>query len=243
MTGETGRSDRGNNPGVPQRVAISGAGGLVGSALVKSLRDSGGDVVKLVRRSPRRDSEVQWDTAQGLLDATRLQGVAAVVHLAGEGIADGRWTAAKKQRIRDSRVLGTRALCQSLAQLDRRPQVLVCASAIGYYGDRGDEVLDEWSEPGQGFLADVCREWEEATRPAVEADIRVVNVRIGIVLTPKGGALAKMLLPFRMGAGGVVGSGKQYWSWIGLSDLVGVFRHCLSNDELRGRSMGRLRTR
>ncbi len=215
-------------------VAITGASGLVGTALGHSLQDAGASVMPLVRRTPRNDHEGQWDPASGLVDPTQLRDVEAVVHLAGEGIADGRWTDAKMRRIRDSRVQGTTALAQSLARMESRPRVLVCASAIGYYGNRGDAELDEWSEPGQGFLPEVCQEWEAATAPALDAGIRVVNVRIGIVLSPRGGALAKMLLPFKMGVGGVVGSGKQYWSWIGLADLVGVFRYAIDADDLHG---------
>jgi uncharacterized protein (TIGR01777 family) len=168
------------------------------------------------------------------VDPTHLEGLDAVVHLAGENIADGRWTDEKKRRIRESRVQGTRALCEALAQLENKPKVLVCASAIGYYGDRGETLVDENSSAGGGFLSDVCQEWEQATEPARKAGIRVVNLRIGVVLSPKGGALAKMLLPFQMGAGGNLGSGKQYMSFVALDDVVGAIYHALTTESLSG---------
>ncbi len=219
----------------PRKIAVSGAGGLVGAGVVDRLERDGQSVIRLVRHVPKSAvSEVQWSTDDGLIDPARLEGVSGVVHLAGESIAAGRWSAEKKCRIRDSRVHGTEALCRSLAALSRKPRVLVCASAIGYYGDRGDAVLDEQSPPGEGFLPEVCRQWEQATAPAVEAGIRVVNVRIGVVLSKQGGALQKMLLPFRMGVGGKVGSGRQYWSWVAHPDVVGAILHALGCDELHG---------
>lgn len=215
-------------------VAVTGATGLVGTALGEQLRARGARMLRLTRRSPRDSAEAQWSPESGLVDPARLAETAAVVHLAGENIAGGRWTAAKKQRIRDSRVLGTRALCQSLAALPTRPQTLVCASAIGYYGDRGTEELDEQSPPGTGFLPEVCRGWEEATDPAREAGIRVVNLRIGVILSRRGGALAQMLLPFRLGLGGIVGPGTQYMSWVSLADVVGAIVHGLTRPDLAG---------
>ena len=177
---------------------------------------------------------MQWDPSLENSDRRHLDGFDAVVHLAGESIAAGRWTKKKKQRIRDSRVTGTRLLAKALANVEQRPQVLVCASAIGYYGDRGDEVLDEQSAAGDSFLADVCQEWEAAADPARDNGIRVVHLRFGIILSRKGGALQKMLLPFWLGAGGVVGSGKQYWSWVSLDDVVGSIEYAMSDETLSG---------
>lgn len=218
---------------VTMKVLISGSSGLVGSALIQKLQADSQEIVRLVRGQSRPDS-VLWSPQDQTIDAEQLEGVDAVVHLAGDNIASGRWTAAKKQRIRDSRVQGTQLLASTLAKLEKPPQVLVSASATGFYGDRGDERLDEGSASGDGFLADVCRAWEQATEPATAAGIRVVNLRFGIILSPDGGALKNMLLPFRLGAGGRVGSGQQYWSWISLPDVVGVILHAIENDNLSG---------
>jgi uncharacterized protein (TIGR01777 family) len=177
---------------------------------------------------------IHWDPSTNTLDAAALEGFDAVVHLAGESIAAGRWTAAQKKRILDSRVQGTRLLANTLAQLQRRPSVMVSASAVGFYGDCGDRILREDSPPGNDFLATVCREWEASTEAATKAGIRVVHLRSGVVLAKEGGALAKMLLPFKMGVGGRIGSGRQYMSWIDLEDEVGVILHCLSHESLRG---------
>jgi hypothetical protein len=177
---------------------------------------------------------VRWDPVAGIIDKAGLDRVDAVVHLAGESIASGRWTPDKKARIRASRMDGTRLLCEALAALDTRPRTLVCASAIGFYGDRGDAELDEASARGEGFLADVCAEWEAATAPARTAGIRVVQLRFGVILTPAGGALARMLLPFRLGAGGVLGGGRQYMSWIAIDDAVGAIHHALIAPVLEG---------
>ena len=216
-------------------ILITGASGLIGSALTGKLAGAGHEVTRLGRSSraagPR---QMRWDPAAGELDAGALEGFDAVVHLAGENIASGRWTAAKRERIRSSRVEGTRLLAHSLARLSRRPEVLVSASAIGYYGNRGDEPLDEQSPPGSGFLADVCRQWEAAAEPAREAGIRVVHPRIGLVLSVSGGALAKMLPVFRLGLGGPIGSGRQYVSWITLDDLVEVIRHVTVAESYQG---------
>lgn len=220
--------------GKPMRVLITGSSGMIGTALVSLLTTGGHSVTRLVRRQPRPDAnEAFWDPATGSIDAAGLEGHDAVVHLAGEELV-GRWTAAKKQRILDSRVRGTRLLVESIASLSQPPRVLVSASAVGYYGDRGAEVLTEESPSGSAFLSEVCRQWEAATQPASEKGIRVVNARMGIVLTPAGGALAKMLLPYRMGVGGVVGSGQQYWSWISLDDVITAIYHVLATDSLSG---------
>ena len=217
------------------KVAVTGATGLIGSALVPFLRSGGHEAVPL-RRAPagRGGDGPSWDPDTGALSAGALDGLDAVVHLAGENVAGGRWTAARKARIRDSRVDGTRRLAEALAALPEPPRTLVAASAIGFYGDRGDEALDESSAPGEGFLPVVCQAWEEAAAPAREAGIRVVHLRIGVVLTPAGGALGQMLLPFRMGAGGVIGSGRQYMSWVALDDVLGGVLHVLRTGGLAG---------
>ena len=216
-------------------VAMTGASGLVGTELTALLKSLGHSVVPITRKSSgSTGNAIVWDPARGVLNPQQLESVNAIVHLAGENIAAGRWTAALKERIRKSRVEGTRALVQSLAGLQHRPQTLVCASAIGYYGDRGDEVLTESSAAGSGFLAEVCSAWETEAMAAANMDMRVVCLRIGVVLSPKGGALAKMLLPFKLGAGGVIGSGKQYWSWIGMNDLVRAIAFCVENENIRG---------
>jgi uncharacterized protein (TIGR01777 family) len=217
------------------RVAVSGSTGLVGSQAVASLSAAGHEVVRLVRRPPAPgEKAVRWDPEKGEIDAAGLEGLDAIVHLAGENIASGRWNAARKAAIRDSRVNGTRFLCDALAGLARPPKTLVCASAVGYYGDRGEERLIEESPPGKGFLAEVCREWEAASAPAARVGIRVVALRIGMVLSSKGGALSRMLPPFRAGLGGVIGGGRQYVSWVALDDLVGIVLHALQSGELRG---------
>lgn len=216
------------------RILVTGSSGLIGSALVSSLTSGGHSVTRLVRTEPQPGRpEVRWDPAAGWIDTAGLEGHEGVVHLAGENIT-GRWTPAKKARLRDSRVKGTRLLAESLAKLTQPPRVLVCASAVGYYGDRGEEILREESAAGRGFLAEVCRQWEAAAQPAAEKGIRVVLLRIGVVLSPKGGALATMLLPFRLGLGGKIGSGKQYISWISLDDLVGIIEYALTTESLRG---------
>ncbi|MGA8752135.1 TIGR01777 family oxidoreductase [Candidatus Deferrimicrobium sp.] len=217
------------------RVAVSGSTGLVGSEVVATLSTAGHEVVRLVRRDPAPgERAVRWNPAKGEVDTAGLEGFDAVLHLAGENVGSGRWTAARKAAIRDSRVNGTRLLCDALAGLARPPKTFVFASAIGYYGDRGEELLTEESPPGTGYLAEVCREWEAASEPAARKGIRVVALRIGMVLSPRGGALARMLPPFRAGLGGVIGNGRQYVSWIALDDLVGIVLHALQPGELRG---------
>ncbi|MBM3789643.1 MAG: TIGR01777 family protein [Acidobacteria bacterium] len=216
-------------------VGVTGSTGLVGSALVASLRLSGGEVRRLVRsESPGEPGSIRWNPRTGETDMAALEGLDAVVHLAGENIAGGRWTPARKRRIKDSRVLGTRHLVQALGRLANPPACLVSASAIGYYGGRGGEKLTEESGPGSGFLAEVCREWEAAAQPAADRGIRLVILRIGIVLSKSGGALATMLTPFRLGLGGRLGSGGQYMSWITLDDLVGAILHALHDGTLAG---------
>ncbi len=217
------------------KVLVTGASGFVGSAIVPSLADEGHFVVRLVRTAPAPGrSEVAWNPAGGTIDLDALEGLDAAIHLAGANIAAGRWTAAIKRRIRESRVGGTRLLCESFARLDRPPKVLVCASAVGYYGDGGHAVLREDSPAGTGFLAGVCREWEAAAEPAERRGVRVVRLRIGMVLSERGGALARMLPVFRAGLGGRVGSGAQYVSWIALDDLVGAVGHAIRTEALDG---------
>jgi uncharacterized protein (TIGR01777 family) len=214
-------------------VFITGATGLVGRRLESELRSEGRQVTRMVRASPKAD-EVLWNYQDRQIDLEKLAAADAVVHLAGESIAQGRWTEEKKRRIRESREGGTRFLAESIARLQAPPKVFVCASAVGYYGDRGDDELTEQSAPGAGFLPEVCIAWEKACRPAADAGVRVVNLRIGIVLSREGGALAKMLPPFRLGAGGVVGGGRQWWSWIALDDVVRAVQHILTDESLEG---------
>jgi len=214
------------------RILVSGVSGPIGAALLPSLRTSGWSVVRLVRGTAAGAGQVAWDPAAPLAPES-VSGFDAVIHLAGESIL-GRWTAAKKEKIRNSRVAGTLNLAQALARAEDKPKVLVCGSAIGYYGDRGDEALSEGSTAGTGFLADTCQEWEEATTAAVQADIRTAHLRTGIVLSPKGGALGAMLLPFKLGLGGRTGNGQQWMSWIDVQDMVGAIHHILKNDLIQG---------
>jgi uncharacterized protein (TIGR01777 family) len=208
------------------KVAVSGASGLIGSALLPVLRAAGHDVIALVRREPGGPGEVGWDPEGGSIDHGALEGVDAIVHLAGENIGK-RWTEKTRERVLASRVQGTRLLAETAAHLQRPPSVFLCASATGYYGDRGDEVLTEASPRGSGFLADVVDAWEHAAEPARAAGIRTVHLRQGLVLSRQGGALAKLLTPFRLGAGGRVGSGRQWWSWVGLDDVVAAYLFAL----------------
>ena len=216
-------------------VAITGAGGLIGSALVAALEAGGHRVIRLVRRTPRSGEDaLAWDPSSGAITPAGPTVADAVVHLAGESIMGMRWTAAKKTRIRESRVTATRLFVHSLIRLPKPPAVFVCASGIGYYGSRGDEILTEESRPGTGFLAEVGREWEAATAAAIALGIRVVNLRFGVVLSDKGGALATMQTPFKLGMGGVIGGGNQWMSWIALDDVIGAIRQSLATDTLRG---------
>jgi uncharacterized protein len=220
------------------KILISGSTGLVGSALVPTLQSGGHEAIRLVRSSSSgrqlRNGSVTWDPKSGQLSAADLAGIDAAVHLAGENIAANRWTPEQKARIRESRVAGTQLLAETLAKMNTPPKTMVCASAIGFYGDRSDQRLDEDSPPGSGFLADTCREWEAAAKPAADRGIRVVHLRTGLVLASQGGALAKMLTPFRLGIAGIIGNGQQYMSWISLDDLVAVISFALSNETLRG---------
>jgi uncharacterized protein (TIGR01777 family) len=213
-------------------VLISGATGLIGSALVPELEANGHTVTRLSRSQSGADT-VRWDPSAGTIDGD-LEGTEAVVHLAGESIAQGRWSPDKKRRILDSRVQGTRLLAERISALATPPKVMVSTSAVGYYGDRGDEVLTEESAPGADFLAKVCREWEAAAEPARQAGIRVVHPRLGIVLSPQGGALGTTLPIFKLGGGGKIGSGRQWWSWVALDDVVGSIVHALTDETVEG---------
>jgi len=215
------------------KVLVTGSTGLIGSALVPYLTASGHEVVRLLRGERQGEAEVGWNPEAGTIDAAGLEGLDGVVHLAGESV-EGRWTEEKKRRILKSRVNGTLLLCETLAARERPPRVLVASSAVGYYGDRGDEVLREESRSGSAFLSEVCRQWEGATKPAAQKGIRVVNLRTAPVITTKGGPLARMLTPFRLGVGGVIGSGEQYFPWIAMDDLTGAFEHCLLTESLVG---------
>jgi uncharacterized protein len=214
-----------------RRVLISGASGLIGRALSTNLAASGLDVWRLSRRQVS-ERQISWNPGKPV-DPELVSDFAAVIHLAGENIA-GIWTAAKKQRILESRVAGTRNLAEALAKAPQPPRVLIAASAIGYYGDRGDEVLTEHSGSGEGFLPEVCRQWEAAAQPAKDAGIRTVHIRAGLVLSKTGGALQKMLPAFRLGLGGRIGSGRQWWSWIHVDDLVGAVLHLLCSESVAG---------
>jgi uncharacterized protein (TIGR01777 family) len=211
------------------KIAVSGASGLIGSALVPVLETAGHEVLRLVRREPVSPDEVAWRPAGGTIDTAALTGLDAFVNLSGANIGR-RWTERRKAEILESRVQATDLLARTAAALEPRPSVLVCSGGVGIYGDRGDEVLTEASELGSAFLADVGRSWEAAAEPAREAGIRVVSFRQGIVLTRRGGALERLLTPFRLGLGGRVGSGRQWWSWVALDDSVAGFRHALESD-------------
>jgi uncharacterized protein (TIGR01777 family) len=214
-------------------VLISGATGLLGSVLIPALEAGDHRAIRLTR-SPRSNEDVGWDPSAGEIDVSRLEDMDAVVHLAGESIAEGRWTPGKKRRIMDSRTRGTRLLAETIANLSEPPRVAVSASAVGYYGDRGNELLREESGPGSDFLAEVCKSWEAAADPAREAGIRVVHPRFGLVLSTEGGALARMLPIFRLGGGGRIGSGRQYWSWVAIDDVVGAILHALTDNSVEG---------
>ncbi|WNM34636.1 TIGR01777 family oxidoreductase [Streptomyces sp. Li-HN-5-11] len=216
------------------RIAVAGASGLIGSALVRSLVADGHEVVRLVRRSARGADEVRWDPGERYVDAAGLAGCDAVVNLAGAGVGDHRWTDGYKREIRDSRVLGTAALAEAVASLDVPPRVFVSGSAIGFYGDTGDRAVDEEAPPGDGFLPSLCVEWEEAAAPAREAGVRTVFARTGLVVAREGGAWGRLFPLFKAGLGGRMGSGRQYWSYIALHDEVAALRHLLHTESLSG---------
>ncbi|MCL7990183.1 MAG: TIGR01777 family oxidoreductase [marine benthic group bacterium] len=238
------RRDLGMHAGIGlepgQRFAVSGASGLLGSTLTEVLATGGHHAWSLARtgsasRVPLASAgSISWDPRKGSIDAAALEGTDYVVHLAGASIADGRWSEERRSLIRESRVQGTRLIAETLAALDRPPRALICASATGWYGDRGDERLDESSRPGEGFLPEVCRDWEAAADPAREAGIRVVHLRFGMILWPDGGALERMLMPFLAGAGGRMGSGDQFWTWVSLDDAVAAVMHAAARQDLEG---------
>ncbi|MFF8291992.1 TIGR01777 family oxidoreductase [Streptomyces sp. NPDC016309] len=216
------------------RIAVTGSTGLIGSALVRSLRTDGYDVVRLVRRPARAGDEVEWDPRRQYVDAAGLVGCDAVVHLAGAGVGERRWSEAYKKEIRDSRVLGTAAVAEALASLDTPPKVLLCGTALGYYGDTGSRAVDETAPPGDGFLPSVCVEWEGAAAAAEEAGVRVAYARTGLVVAREGGAWGRLFPLFRAGLGGRLGRGEQYWSFISLHDEVAALRHILDTESLSG---------
>lgn len=234
---DTAASLGGDGEGAPaagSRVAIAGASGLIGSALARSLRADGHEVVRLVRRAPRGEDEVRWDPEAQRVDTAGLAGCTAVVNLAGAGVASRRWTAAYKVKLRAGRVLGTAALAEAVASLDVPPRVFVNGSAIGFYGDTGDRAVDESAPPGEGFLPSLCVEWEEATAAAQEAGIRTVLARTGLVVARAGGAWGPLFPLFTAGLGGRLGNGRQYWSFISLHDEVAALRHIIDTPSLSG---------
>lgn len=216
------------------RIAVTGSSGLIGAALVRSLRADGHEVVRLVRRPARAGDEIEWDPARGHVDTAGLEGCDAVVHLAGAGVGERRWTEAYKREIRDSRVLGTAAIARAVASLDTPPKVLLCGTALGYYGDTGTRAVDETAPAGDGFLPSVCVEWEAAAAAAEEAGIRVAYARTGLVVAREGGAWGRLFPLFRAGLGGRLGNGEQYWSFISLHDEVAALRHILDTESLAG---------
>jgi uncharacterized protein len=215
------------------KILIAGASGLVGSALGSNLKAEGAEVTPLVR-SAAKHGEIEWHPDRGSIDGPALEGFDAVINLAGDGIANGRWTEEKKRRIIDSRVKGTRLLSETMANLARKPKTFINASAVGFYGSRGNQLLDEESGPGEGFLAGVCRQWESATARAEQADIRVVKLRLGVILTKDGGIMGSMVAPFKLGLGGKVGSGEQVISWVAMDDVVAAISFILQDESLRG---------
>jgi uncharacterized protein (TIGR01777 family) len=218
-----------------KKVLISGSSGFIGSYILPYLSEQGFRISRLVRRKGlTSDSEIFWDPLEETIEDISKDEIDLVIHLAGESIATGRWTSQKKARIKNSRVKNTHFLSRTLAELEFKPKLLICASAIGYYGDRGMEILNERSDPGDGFLAQVCQEWEAATKPAAEAGIRVIHLRFGIILSSEQGALAKMLPAFKAGLGGKIGSGQQYMSWITVEEVVRVIQYVITTPGLNG---------
>lgn len=218
------------------KILISGASGLIGTNLIPTLKAKGHEVYKLVRKTPKAVGETQWDAAQGIAESElpKIENFDAMIHLAGDNVGEGSWTEEKKRRIRESRTIGTRVLVESLAKLQNPPKIFIGASAVGFYGNRGDEILTEESAKGEGFFPEVCAEWEAESQKAANFGARVVMPRIGIVLAKDGGALAKMLTPFKFGVGGVIGSGRQWMSWIELDDLIRLFHFALENENVDG---------
>jgi len=218
------------------KILITGASGLIGTALRRSLAEKGRGMLLASRREPKDERHIQWDPSTGFADEdlVRLEGLDAVVHLAGESISGLRWTDEKKKAIRDSRVQGTRTIIEAFARLEKKPKVFISGSATGFYGDRGDSEMNESNSAGDTFLSEVCKEWEAESRRAEDMGIRTVLLRTGIVLSKNGGALATMLTPFKLGVGGVVGSGKQWMSWVSLDDVVGIINFVLENEEIHG---------
>ena len=216
------------------KVLITGASGLIGSALQKSFTEKGYEMLLASRKESSDDGHIQWSIEEGFTNPEKLEGIDAVVHLAGESVNGLRWTDEKKKAIRDSRVFGTRSVVDAISKLKQKPKVLIAASAVGFYGERGDEEVTESSGAGDNFLAHVCKEWEAESRRAEDAGIRTVLLRTGIVLSKDGGALATMLLPFKLGLGGVIGSGKQWMSWITLDDHIAAINYAIENENLRG---------
>ena len=216
------------------KILITGATGLIGTALQLSFREKGHELLLTSRKPPNDESWIQWDYDSGFAEPERLKGIDAVIHLAGENISGFRWTDEKKKIIKDSRVIGTRNVVDTISGLKQKPRVLIASSAIGFYGDRGDDEMTETSPAGKTFLAEVCREWEVESRRAEDSGIRTVLLRTGIVLSKDGGALASMLTPFKLGLGGVIGSGKQWMSWISLDDQIAVINFVLENEDMRG---------
>lgn len=216
------------------RIAITGSTGLIGSALTRSLREDGHDVVRLVRRPAEAGDEVEWDPKGGHVDTAGLVGCEVVVHMAAAGVGDKRWTEAYKREIRDSRVLSTATLAEAIASLETPPHTFISGSAVGYYGDTGDRAVDEQAPPGTGFLAELCQEWEAATRPAEDAGVRTVHTRTGLVVARKGGAWGRLFPLFKAGLGGRMGNGRQYWSHIALHDHIAALRHLMDTGTLSG---------
>ena len=214
------------------KILISGASGLIGKEILNSLAEQGHQIISLQRKSA--PTTPYWDIENEIIELGANQKIDVVIHLAGESIAEGRWNQRKKERIKNSRVKGTKLLSEYFSKANYQPKIFISGSAIGFYGNRGDEKLSEESKKGTGFLSDVCYQWEEATTKASQSGIRVANIRFGMVLSSKGGALKKMLLPFKMGLGGIIGNGKQYISWVTINDVVGIINHIIKNKNLKG---------